>query len=133
MYSGYLKELEKNPNIEKAAIIDNMCDATISDGWNITQYEIGKLVSHFDTNFSDIRTYGVTLAGIHYFTLKAEIASRGMADGLKVVVAQKGHTGVSLAFSYSFIAIGMWGEGMNPGEVHLAVETMARYFIDSGR
>jgi len=113
----------KGHGLTHAAICDNKAASwiTVSDGCNITQDELKKVVANMG-NVTTLSTSGIVLGGIKYMYLSGdEDTCRG----------KKGTGGVHLTKSNTTLVVGIYGDSIQPQQAATAVEGIADHLKKS--
>jgi len=93
-----------------------------SNGLNVTDSEIRTLLSGF-SNPVTFQSNGVVVGGSKYMYLQSDDNQ---------IQGKMGASGVSIAKAGKCIIIGVYGDGMQPGNCRTQVERIRDYLVSSG-
>lgn len=122
-WQAYVDNNLVGAGLKQAAIFghNGTCRAA-SSGFNVTVSEAAALFAAY-TDPSGIRAGGLFLAGVKYFTFRADARS---------VYGKKGSGGVVAVKTRQAILVGVYDEKTQPGQAANIVEKLADYLIDQG-
>lgn len=89
----------------------------------ITDEEVEAIMKGFD-DASVLAVNGLRIGGEKYMVLAGEPG--------EVLRGKKGPGGVTVKKTHSAIVVGIYGDGVTPGECNVAVETLGDYLKDQG-
>ncbi|KAI9228975.1 MAG: profilin [Piptocephalis tieghemiana] len=118
------EQLLGSGTISQAAILGqkDMAAWATSPGFTLSKTELEQIISGFSDPGSFFST-GVHAAGVKYLTIKADERS---------IYGKQGPAGIVCVKTVTAIIVGVYKEGMQPGNAALAVEKLADYLIDCG-
>ncbi|KAL1933750.1 hypothetical protein VTP01DRAFT_7840 [Rhizomucor pusillus] len=110
-------------HVSKAAIYGlNGGQWAVSPGFSLSSNEIQELKNGF-TNADQVQASGVHVNGVKYLTLRADDRS---------IYGKKGADGVCIVKTNQAILVGVYTEGIQPGQCTKVVEGLADYLISVG-